>query len=307
LLKEIGAVDVVHGHQHHFSAIGLREAARAGVVLRVAHSHLDTTAVDAETRALRRPYIWMMRRWSSRYSNLKLAATRAAAESLFGSGVGSSSEVQLLRYGIDLSGRPLAPVGRETLGFGGRDRVVIVVGRLTQQKNHRFAIEVFTRLSALMPEAKLLVLGTGPLQAGLVDRVKSLNLGDSVIFGGWRSDLPQILAGAVDLFLMPSLHEGIPLALVEAQAAGLPCLVSDAVARDSDCVPSLVHRLPLSAGPDIWAAKCHALLTDSGRMSAEEAVSLLRGSEFNSRNSARRLFEVYWMHLGSVRDAHMDP
>jgi len=123
-------------------------------------------------------------------------------------------------------------------------------------KNHGFLLEIFSQIKKKEPIAKLLLIGTGPLQEQMQKKVKVLNLSDSVVFLGVRNDVPDIMQ-AMDVFLFPSIYEGLPFVLIEAQASGLPCLVSlEGVTADANITKSL-EFVSLEQTPEHWA--CEAL------------------------------------------------
>jgi glycosyltransferase involved in cell wall biosynthesis len=125
------------------------------------------------------------------------------------------------------------------------------VGRFDQPKNQHFLVEVFVALLRELPIARLVLVGDGPLRSQIEDLIRSKGIEDYVYLLGTRKDVPDILA-ALDLFLFPSLHEGLGIALVEAQAAGAPCVVADTVPREADINIGLVQFVSLRAGMDRW-------------------------------------------------------
>lgn len=132
---------------------------------------------------------------------------------------------------------------RETLSLN--DAFVVGhIGRFVPQKNHRFLIQVFHKVAADIPAARLLLIGDGPLRNEIQDMVHNRGLEQKVIFLGQRTDIPDLLQ-AMDLFVLPSIYEGLPVSCLEAQASGLPCLVADSVSRET-AYGSNFHFLPLN-------------------------------------------------------------
>nr|WP_256441378.1 glycosyltransferase [Exiguobacterium sp. s69] len=129
------------------------------------------------------------------------------------------------------------------------------VGRFTAQKNHEFLIKIFNEYCKKNNRLPHLVLvGEGNEENKIRDLVKQLNIADNVHFLGVRSDINKIL-NSIDLFLFPSLYEGLGIVLIEAQAAGVACLVSNEVPKEADLDIDLIHRLDLSESEKIWAEK----------------------------------------------------
>lgn len=120
---------------------------------------------------------------------------------------------------------------------------ILHVGRFAPQKNHMFLLELFYDIALLIPEARLLLAGDGPLKERIEKRADELDISDKVLFLGQRDDIPDLLQAA-DLFVLPSLYEGLPVSCLEAQAAGLPCLISDTI-TDETGLSEKVRRLPL--------------------------------------------------------------
>lgn len=177
---------------------------------------------------------------------VKLAPSTEAAEYTFGKGCVERGEVFLLHNAIDTNVYCFDEVARERLRkeMGLEDKFVVGhVGRFNQQKNHAFLIDVFQELHQRNPRARLVLVGKGELEEAVRQKVCALGLEEYVIFTGVRQDIPQLLS-AFDVFLFPSLYEGMPNTVIEAQATGLPCVISDSITREAD-ITGLVSYLKL--------------------------------------------------------------
>jgi glycosyltransferase involved in cell wall biosynthesis len=292
ILRTHGPYDVVHSHVHHFSALVLAVARLAGVPIRVAHSHSDTRAGDARAPLPRRAYLALASLLLRATSTARVAASGAAAAALFGARWRTDPAVRVVHCGIDLAryGRSGDGVRRE-LGIPAEALLLGHVGRLAPPKNHPFLLEVMAEVARREPRAHLLLVGGGPLEARLRSLAAARDLSGRVHFAGPRDDVPRLLA-AMDLFVFPSLWEGMPLGLVEAQASGLPCLVSDSITPEATVVPELVVRLPLSQGPARWAEVALRLRAPA-TIGPAAALARVRRSDFELGAGIRALEALY--------------
>lgn len=294
LLQEYGPYDIVHCHLWTFSGLILRHAARVGVPHRLAHSHSQGSPVRRRHRMLWPLYAALMRRWIRRYATLGLAASETAATALFGPDRPAALHREVLPCGIDL-GRfeqlPTRTAARRGLGIPDDGLVIGHIGRFVESKNHVFILEIARALLKREPAARLLLVGDGPTLAGV--RTHARDLGDRIVFAGSRPDVHHMLA-AMDAFVFPSRFEGLGLAAVEAQAAGLPVVIADHLPAEIDVIPTLVQRLSLSAAPTAWADALHRRATRP-EIDRAAALDLVRNSPFNIERSVDRLIEVYEM------------
>jgi len=137
------------------------------------------------------------------------------------------------------------------------------------------------------------------LRGGIERKVEALGLASRVIFAGSRGDVPRLMLGAMDVLCMPSLWEGVPVVLMEAQAAGLPCLCSEAITEEAIVVPGLISRVPLSAGAEAWGSVLVSTLQHRS-VSREEALVAVANSPFNISNSVKELTSLYEDELARV-------
>jgi glycosyltransferase involved in cell wall biosynthesis len=280
LLREQGPFDVVHSHMQLFSGLVLREAHRADVPGRIAHAR---NSQDGQGNApLRRAYRALMRRWIRRYTTHLFAVSTTAAEGAFGKGVVDSGRCRILT-GVDFS--PFQAEGdrdrvRAELGIPGGTLVVGHVGSFRRQKNHQFLVEIARRLVELQPDTRFLLIGKGELRPSFEEVVRSWGLADAVRLLGERNDVPRLLR-AMDVFVFPSLYEGLPRVLIEAQAVGLLCVASNRITPEAAAWPDSVRFLPLEEGPEVWAQVLAA--------AAQESTSPARGAEAIRRFEARGL------------------
>ena len=210
----------------------------------VAHSHNDDTEKKRLHR-LCRPLLRLAARE-------RFACSEAAARYMFGSGGGKKARI--IPNMIDARAFAFDPAVRERkrteLGLG--DRLTVChVGRLAPQKNPMGLLAIFAAVHARRPDAVLLSVGDGELAAAFDKAVRERGLEGAVVRLGARNDVAELLQAA-DVFLFPSLYEGLGIAVLEAQAGGLACVVSDAVPAEVDAT-GLVTRLPLSLPPEAWA------------------------------------------------------
>jgi glycosyltransferase involved in cell wall biosynthesis len=291
ILKEYGPYDVVHSHVHHYSGYVLMLAALAGIRARVAHSHNDTRSLESFRSLPRLGYLEAMRAMIGIFATRGLAVSGEAGDDLFLGNWRSGNKCQLQHLGIDLS-RFDVDVDRNqlrrVLNIPDDAFVVGHVGRFVPQKNQAFIVEIAKELTKIEPKAVFFLIGDGPLRQEVELKVASYSLQKQFVFAGLRSDVPVLMKGVMDAFLFPSLFEGLPVTLLEVQAAGLPCLISNSISEETDIVADLVTREFLSVSASRWAERLLEL-----RSKAQRPSSISIPSERSILASVERLTSTY--------------
>jgi glycosyltransferase involved in cell wall biosynthesis len=297
ILKKYGSYDIVHSHVHHFSGFVLRLARQAGVPIRIAHSHNDTSSIEVHTTLYRRLYLALMRRWIDRHATVGLAASRLAAANLFGQTWENDLRWQTFYCGVDLTPfQTLVDSENLRAEFGIPSDALVIghVGRFEAQKNHEFLIQVAAEMAKQESKVRLFLIGEGLLRSEIQQKVTQMGIRDHVLFVGSRADVPHLMLGVMNGFLLPSLYEGLGLVLVEAQAAGLPCICSDVVPAEADIVKPLVQRMSLSQSAVVWAETILAIARNPIlRFIQKDSLCIVEKSVFNIEKSIKKLTEVY--------------
>ncbi|MEC4812916.1 MAG: glycosyltransferase family 1 protein [Scytonema sp. PMC 1069.18] len=296
ILREYGPYDIVHSHVHHYSGYVLRLAEQEGVPVRIAHSHLDSSALEVNRGRHRHLYLALMKSCIARYATIGLGCSQVANADLFGANWKSDPRWQLLYYGINLT-----PFQEPTDALKVRSEfnlpvdafVIGHVGRFDTQKNHLFLLKIFAEVARLAPQTYLLLVGEGILQPNIKQQALEMGIADRVIFASSRPDVPRLMQGAMDIFLFPSLCEGLPLVLLEAQAAGLVCLISDIITPEVEVVKPLVKRLSLLQPVSDWAGDILALQDGIPRNNQIDVLRLVEASPFNIEVSLKQLQKLY--------------
>lgn len=191
----------------------------------------------------------------NRSTTLKIAPSKLAAEYTFGKKAVERNEVYFLHNAVDLNYYCYNSEARKKIrsewGITSDQLVVGHIGRLNYQKNHEFLLDVFAEIKKNREDAVLLLVGEGEKKEELKLKVQKLKLEKAVIFTGIRKDIPELLS-AMDIFVFPSFYEGMPNTVIEAQATGLPCLLSDSITKEAR-ITDLVQYLPLNAGSKKWS------------------------------------------------------
>jgi glycosyltransferase involved in cell wall biosynthesis len=294
ILNTYGPYDCVHSHVHLFSGYVILVAAACGIPIRIIHSHIDTRSTQASDRLLRKAYNIAMRLFLRRCASGGLAVSIEAADDLFGPDWRTSNRLTLQHLGInldrfDVEVDPFAM--RQRLGIPAEAVVIGHVGRFVDQKNHAFLLEISKKLVQKEPRCFIFLVGEGPLRPKIEEEIQSAGLAGHFLSLGARSDVPLLMKGAMDLFLFPSVYEGLPLTLLEAQAAGLKCVISDAVSPEADVIERLIQRESLSKSPEDWADRILMQASNNRRMVFAEIKPLLAGRSIQT--SAKDLAAFY--------------
>lgn len=306
ILKNNGPYDIVHSHVHHYSGLTLFLAKQAGVPVRIAHSHNNTSSAEAQAGWKRKLYLALMEKSIARYATLGLGASHEAAIDLFGMTWKNDSRWQILYYGLDLTPFRMQidkAALRAEFNIPADAFVIGHVGRFEAQKNHQFILQIATEIVKQEPKMRLFLVGVGPLREEVEQNVARLGLKDHVIFAGVRSDVPQLMLSIMDVFLFPSLFEGLGLVLIEAQAAGLVSVLSDVVPQAADVVCPLIKRLSLSDSASFWAETVLAQKHQAA-ISQSKALSLVANSQFNLEVCMEQLTKIYQSQFDRVTNFH---
>ncbi|HWJ78047.1 MAG TPA: glycosyltransferase family 1 protein [Niallia sp.] len=277
---------IVHSHMDKMSGFVLKAAKKAGIPVRIAHSH-NTKSEGGFAAKLYKEYAG---------SNIEKAATHylacsnLAAKWLYKNKANLS---KLLKNGIDAEkfsfSKKIRDKVREELGVEEDSLVLGHVGRFNHQKNHRFLIEIFNELYKVEPKAYLVLVGDGTLRSDIEEKVKELGLEEKVTFLGVRSDINSLLQ-AFDVFVFPSLHEGLPVTLIEAQGSGLPCLISKNITDEVDMKVDLVKFLPIN-NKNIWVEEIREIPTKARNRKIPYQALYQQG--YDVKNTAHFMSDYY--------------
>lgn len=245
---------IVHGHLPNAAPFYLGMARAAGVPVRIVHCH-NTRSGDTAPKRIRNSLLFKL---VPLCANVRCACSEAAARFLFGTRGGRvKRSYHLIRNALPLEQYRFRPEVRERIRRElniGADRLVIGhIGRMCPQKNQTFLLKIFAAFYAKHKNAVLMLIGDGELRESLRRQARELVPEGAVLWLGVRNDIPALLQ-TMDVFVLPSLYEGLPLAALEAQAAGLPCLLSANITEEARIVPGLAQYISLQKTPAEWAA-----------------------------------------------------
>ncbi len=259
---------VVHIHYTTpLRAFYLLAAKKAGVPVRIYHSH--SAEVSGKSSAKLAIYSFCrekINKWATDF----FACSKAAAQWMYVKEGLEKSEV--IYNGIDINkfkfDENVRKEVRKELNME-NNFIIVHTGRFLEQKNHKFVIEIFKSLKKKCPKAKLLLLGTGDLVDDMKKLVEKYSLSGDVEFLGVRSDVNRIL-NAADCYVMPSLYEGLPVAAVEAECSGLPCILSTNITKEV-ALTNKVKFLDLDENIENW---CQTILKlkDNPRMDCSNDI-----------------------------------
>lgn len=274
---------IVHGHHSTFGKYYLSFAKKYQVPVRISHSHIASFS-----RTIKGIIAYFSSRSFKKYATEYFACSRAAGNYMYG----SNTCFTVINNGIDTDKYVFSEEKRESIRreLNLKDSYTLIhVGRFFDQKNHNFLIDIFAKFKKLNFNAKLLLIGIGPLQNKIREKVKLLGLEDSVMFLNQQANVQDYLS-ASDLFIFPSLYEGLPLTLVEAQSSGLPIVCSDTITNET-CMTEHYYQMSLKNTSEEWAEKIKAI--SSIRNSRIGSNSLVRSKGYDCKDVTKSLEERY--------------
>ena len=281
-----GNYQIVHSNMNALSVFPLFAAYLAGVPVRILHNH----STDTKAEPLRTFVKHLLRPFARLFANEYWACSKLAGEWMYGKQAVADGKVTIINNAIDLKQFAFDEAKRNKLRkeLGLQDCFVIGhVGRFMKQKNHDFLVDIFAEIVKEQDDVKLLLIGDGPLREQIENKVKTLGLDEKVIFTGVRSDVAD-LYNAMDVFVLPSFYEGLPVVGVEVQANGLPFLCSSNVTREI-LISDRIELLKLEDGMKTWAEKILAYVNKK-RIIASKDISK---SGFDIEVEAKKLGERY--------------
>lgn len=210
-----------------------------------------------------------------KFVDVRFAPSDLAAQYTFGKKAYSSGNVTILHNAVDLNvfryDESDRIAIREEFGIENDTLLVGHVGRFMTQKNHGFLLNVFGEMLKKKPNSKLLLVGKGDLEQQIRDQSVAMGIGERVIFAGVRADIPRLLS-AMDVFVFPSLYEGMPNTVIEAQATGLPCVIADTITREAN-ITGIVDYMSLAMSAEKWADAALSKISDSRKNTHPDFVS----------------------------------
>ena len=276
----------VHGHMTSTASIYLPIAKAAGVPLTIAHARsagVDPGLKGAMTRFLRRNL--------GKKADVCLTCSRLAGEAVFGKKMVEAGRVTTVPNAIDAREFAFSEKKRKQkrteLGIGEQEFVIGHVGRFGHMKNHAFLLDVFAEICRKVPDSRLLLVGEGGLMDSVREKATSLGLSDRVIFTGNQAQVADFYM-AMDFFVFPSIFEGLPGSVIEAQAAGLRCLVSDSV-TDEVLITPLAQAHSLSDKASVWAQN----VLERRSYEREQMEQAIKEARFDVSDQVKFLEKLY--------------
>lgn len=280
---------IVHSHINTLSIFSLFAAKRAGIPVRIAHSHSTTNTKEKGKNMLKQ----VLRPFSKLFATDYMTCSELAGRWLFGNAQYDRGNVYLLNNAIDSKKFTFNPEIRAEVrkSLNLRDETFVIghIGRFVTQKNHAFLIDIFYEIHQKNPDSVLLLAGEGPLMQKIKDKVKEYGVEDSVKFLGQRADVSRLYQ-AFDVFVLPSLYEGLPVVGVEAQAAGLQCFFSDDMTSETEILSS-TRFLSLKLSSQDWS---DIIVFEHSSFDRKNTSEDIRSNGFEIKTEATKLEKKYF-------------
>lgn len=294
-LKEVlksGGYKIVHSHINTLSVFSLFAAKCAGVPVRIAHSHSTTNKKEWKKNLMKQ----FLRPFSKMFATDYMCCSELAGRWLFGDKEYEKGKVYLLNNAIDLDkfkyDENIRTEVRKEFKINDSTLVIGHVGRFVEQKNHRFLIDIFNEVHKENKDSLLMLVGQGPLQDEIKEKVKTLGLENSVLFLGQRNDANRLYQ-AMDVFCLPSLYEGLPVVGVEAQASGLLCILSSDMTKETKVLET-TKFLSLNNLSKEWAKE---LLNNFAKFKRKDTKEEISNNNFNIKSEMQKIERKYLMLL----------
>ncbi|MDJ8926937.1 glycosyltransferase [Clostridium perfringens] len=288
IVDKYGPYDVIHTHLQLMNGLILKTAYECGIKNRVSHAHLNGDY--SKNSLIRKTYVKYSRYLIKKYATKNLACSNDSGKYLY-----NGRDFILLNNAIDLEKFNDNKYDKNCLKYTFRlkDNIKVIthIGRFVEAKNHKFIIDVFSKLIKEDNNYRLFLCGDGKLKEEIENKVKKLNLEKYVYFLGVRDDINKILLGS-DLYFMPSILEGLPVSLVEAQAAGCECLISNNIPKGGDLGIGIVDFLELNDDLDIWIRMIKKKV-DNKRLNFNIRRNKIIESGFDLNKNIEILEEIY--------------
>lgn len=279
---------IVHSHISTLSVFSLFAARRANIPVRIAHSHSTTNKQEKKKNLMKQT----LRPFSKLFATHYMCCSELAGRWLFGDNEYDKGNVYLLNNAIDVDRFKYNEFARQEirneLNISDNTLVIGHIGRFVEQKNHSFLIDIFREVHNQNENSILLLTGQGPKMTEMQEKIKLYDLEKYVVFLGQRNDANRLYQ-AFDVFVLPSLYEGLPVVGVEAQAAGLPCLFSDSMTQEVK-VTDLAIFLSLDDEKSIWVK---SLLETYNRYQRKDILGEMTNKGFNITMESLNLMEFY--------------
>ena len=276
--------DIVHGQCSELGVFIYEEAKRRNIPVIIAHAH--NNRMDRDKKLVFR-LLWKKRMRKS--INTYFTCGKEAAENLFGKKLASKSyqmnnaiEVENFKFNVEVRNQKRAELNAD------KTINLVNIGRFNSQKNQLFLLEVFAEIIKKNTNYKLFLVGDGELKTQILEKIKKLKIERNVELLGIRNDIPELLQ-AMDVFLFPSLFEGLPVSLVEAQATGIQCVISDGVPAESILVKENVQVISLKENAEQWANK----ILEIKNFERKDVSDIIKQKGYDIKENAKKLEKKY--------------
>lgn len=272
---------IIHGHMDTLGAFYFKCAKNGGIPIRIAHAHNDSVQ-----KGIKKPFRLIMIRLYKKYANQLMACSENAGKFMFGDSkyrvLNNAIDTKKYGYNIEIRNKK-----RKELGIS-NEFVIGNVGRFHVQKNQLFLIEIVKELISINSNIRLLLVGSGEMENVIKDKIAEEKLNKNVIILSNRADVNELYQ-AMDMFVLPSLYEGLPVSGIEAQTAGLPCVFSDVITPKAD-ITGNVKFISLEENPLNWAKEMQKIYKNFLRKDVNEKI---KKAGYDANLEAKKLQELY--------------
>ena len=280
--------DVLHAHSSSKAIFIMLYAKIYGIKTRILHSHTTQIIMSG---ILPRLAATIFRPITNALSTDYFACSPEAGDFLFGRHASRQGKIKIIHNAINIEEYyydcEIRKYMREKLNIDNKF-VIGNVGRFKEPKNHTFLIDIFKEISILEPNSILLLVGNGELEESIKRKVKKVNLEEKVIFLGFRKDVNNLMQ-AMDILVMPSIFEGLPVTAVEAQAVGLPCVFSDAITKEAAILDESIY-LSLTDSPKKWAKE---IISINKKYKRDNKTKLIKKRGYDIAIETKKLEKFY--------------